>query len=39
MALAGTRTLQDLTPEMVERAEIMQPASVLSAFPFLAEGY
>jgi glycolate oxidase len=39
MALAGVRTLESLTPDLVERAEIMQPASVLSAFPFLAEGY
>lgn len=39
MALAGVRTLEELTPELVERAEIMQPASVFSAFPFLDEGY
>ena len=39
MALAGVRTLDSLKPDLVERAEIMQPASALSAFPFLAEGY
>ena len=39
MALLGVRTLAELTDGHVERAEIMAPAHVLSAFPFLSEGY
>ena len=39
MALLGVRTLEELKSDMVERAEIMSPAHVTSAFPFLAEGY
>ena len=39
MALLGVRTLEELTSDMVERAEIMSAASVTSAFPFFAEGY
>ena len=39
MALLGVRTLEELTSGLVERAEIMAPAHVTSAFPFLAEGY
>ena len=39
MALLGVRTLEELTSDLVERAEIMAPAHVTSAFPFLAEGY
>ena len=39
MALLGVRTLDELTSDLVERAEMMAPAHVTSAFPFLAEGY
>ena len=39
MALLGVRTLEELTSDLVERAEIMAPAHVTRAFPFLAEGY
>ena len=39
MALLGVRTLEELTSDLVDRAEIMAPAHVTSAFPFLAEGY
>ena len=39
MALLGVRTLEELKSDLVERAEIMAPANVTSAFPFLAKGY
>ena len=39
MALLGVRTLDELTSDLIERAEMMAPAHVTSAFPFLAEGY
>ena len=39
MALAGVSRLQDLGPELLSREGPLAPAHVLSAFPFLAEGY
>ena len=39
MALLGVRTLEELTSDLIERAEMMSAASVTSAFPFFAEGY
>ncbi len=39
MALAGAGTLEDLTPDLVTREQPLHPASVLSAFPLIDEGY
>ncbi|MEM9622401.1 MAG: alpha-hydroxy-acid oxidizing protein, partial [Pseudomonadota bacterium] len=39
MALAGVARLEDLNPDLVERAGALRPAHVLSAFPLLEEGY
>ncbi len=39
MALAGVNSLQQLGPELVTRESALAPAHVLSAFPFLTEGY
>ena len=39
MALAGVSTLEELNPELMERAQPLQPAHVLSAFPLISEGY
>lgn len=39
MALAGVNRLEQLTSELVTREYPLAPAHVLSAFPFLEEGY
>lgn len=39
MALAGAPTLAELTPELVCRDQLITPPHVLSAFPFIEEGY
>lgn len=39
MALAGVARLEDLTPDLVCRDQPITPPHVLSAFPFIAEGY
>ncbi len=39
MALLGVNSLDGLNPGLLERAQPMAPTSVLSAFPFLKEGY
>ncbi len=39
MALAGISSLDQLGPELLTREAPLAPAHVLSAFPFLAEGY
>ncbi|MEM7080463.1 MAG: alpha-hydroxy acid oxidase [Pseudomonadota bacterium] len=39
MALAGINSIDKLTPSLVERAAPLAPSHVLSAFPFLEEGY
>lgn len=39
MALTGVAQLSDLNPSLLERAESIQAPHVLSAFPFLCEGY
>ena len=39
MALAGVNELSQLTPDLVTKDVSIGPAHVLSAFPFLAEGY
>ncbi len=39
MALAGVNNLDQLTPDLVMRDEPITPPKVLSAFPFLEEGY
>ena len=39
MALLGVSRLTELQPDLLERAQAMAPAGVLSAFPLLAEDY
>lgn len=39
MALAGINHLDDLNTDLLTRAEPLAPAHVLSAFPFLDQGY
>jgi len=39
MALAGVNALEQLGPELLTREAPLAPPHVLSAFPFLAEGY
>ena len=39
MALLGVRSVDQLHPGLLERAQPTRPADVLSAFPFLEEGY
>jgi glycolate oxidase len=39
MALAGISSLDQLGPELLTREAPLAPPHVLSAFPFLAEGY
>ena len=39
MALAGINSLDQLNPDLVERAQQLAPTHVLGAFPFLEEGY
>ena len=39
MALAGVNSLEQLTPSLVTREQPLAPPHVLSAFPFLEEGY
>ncbi len=39
MALAGVNQLDQLTPDLVTKDVSIGPAHVLSAFPFLSEGY
>ena len=39
MALAGVNSLDQLTSDLVTRDQMITPPHVLSAFPFLEEGY